>query len=200
MNAGAVIQRIDELLARESPGNVPEFYFSTLSVAVALYGEESSLVQEFKKHGAANPRAAHHASMGFLLTMKTDLEAGLIGSIRLGLTGAVLADLLAMARACLDEANDEGFLPGAVLAAAAFEDTLRRLAAERLSLVDRIELNEVLKLLKEAKIIADTQHTVAQSYLPFRNRALHADWVRVDRATTAAVLAFVQELIGKHFS
>jgi hypothetical protein len=58
----------------------------------------------------------------------------------------------------------------------------------------------VLQRLRDAGVLANTQFTIAGGYLNFRNNALHADWDKLERESVASVLAFVQELLLKHFS
>jgi hypothetical protein len=35
--------------------------------------------------------------------------------------------------------------------------------------------------------------------VPFRNKALHAEWGRIDTAEVQGVLAFVEEFLARHF-
>jgi len=61
-------------------------------------------------------------------------------------------------------------------------------------------LAEVLTELKNKGVLDGTQIGVAQSYLTFRNKSLHAEWDKVGRETVASVLAFTEQLLLKHFS
>jgi hypothetical protein len=61
------------------------------------------------------------------------------------------------------------------------------------------DLAEVLKKLKEAGVIQSTQVGIAQSYLNFRNHALHANWDKIQRESVQSVLGFVEQLLLKHF-
>lgn len=88
----------------------------------------------------------------------------------------------------------------AVLAAAAFEDTIRRIGDELGSITGRPKLAAVLESLKKAGVLQGAQFSIAQSYLPFRNAALHADWDKIERESVASVLGFVEQLILKHFA
>jgi hypothetical protein len=40
----------------------------------------------------------------------------------------------------------------------------------------------------------------AQSYLTFRNRALHAQWDEVSRPVVESALAFTEQMLLKHLS
>jgi len=61
-------------------------------------------------------------------------------------------------------------------------------------------LAELLTELKNKGVLDGTQIGVAQSYLTFRNKSLHAEWDKVGRETVASVLAFTEQLLLKHFS
>jgi hypothetical protein len=116
-------------------------------------------------------------------------------SIRIG--GEVLRDLLGLARVALDEDQKD---VAAVLAAAAFEDTMRRMGRELAYIQDRPKLSDVLQTLQAKHVLDGPQFSTAQSYLTFCNRALHAEWDRIDGPTTVGAVAFVEQLLLEHFS
>jgi hypothetical protein len=94
--------------------------------------------------------------------------------------------------------SDQAKNVGAVLVAAAFEDTIRRIADKHsVPHIEKLEL--LLSELKSRSLITGTQVGIAQSYLSFSNRALHADWDKIERASVMGVLGFVEELIRMHF-
>lgn len=94
--------------------------------------------------------------------------------------------------------SEESKNVASVLAAAAFEDTLRRLAEHHK--IPHIEkLANLLNELKDQKILKGTQVSIANSYLSFRNNALHAQFDKIDRASVSAVLAFVESLLLTEF-
>ena len=64
----------------------------------------------------------------------------------------------------------------------------------------REELADVITALKLSGKLVAPQLATAQSYLNFRNRALHANWETIERAAVESVLAFVQELLLRHFN
>ena len=61
------------------------------------------------------------------------------------------------------------------------------------------DLEDVISALKTKGILVAPQLGIAIGYLNFRNRALHANWDQVERAAVVSVLAFVEELLLKHF-
>jgi hypothetical protein len=66
--------------------------------------------------------------------------------------------------------------------------------------IGRDDLSDVVSHLKNAGLLVSPQLGIVQSYLNFRNRALHADWEKIDRTSVGSALALVEELLLKHFS
>ena len=64
----------------------------------------------------------------------------------------------------------------------------------------RPDLQDVVIKLKSGGIIQPPQIGIASSYLKFRNDALHADWNQIERPAIHSVLAFVEQLLLKHFA
>lgn len=87
-----------------------------------------------------------------------------------------------------------------VLVAAAFEDTIRKLAAAFADVHDRRDLADVLAALRAAKVLEGATFATAQNYLNFRNSALHANWDRFSRPDVLSCRAFVEQLILQHFA
>lgn len=66
--------------------------------------------------------------------------------------------------------------------------------------IGKDDLADVLKKLKEADVMKSPQVGIAQSYLSFRNHALHGNWDSIQRESVVSVLGFVDQLLIKHFS
>lgn len=113
--------------------------------------------------------------------------------------GEVLTDFIKLARAALQESGDGAKNVAAVLAAAAFEDVLRRLADEK-GLGHQEKLADVLTALKKVGVLQGAEVGIAQSYLSFRNRSLHAQWNEVDRPAIESILAFTEQVILKNLT
>jgi hypothetical protein len=130
---------------------------------------------------------------GVLQSIQADVDAGMLGSLRNAVTGDVLSDLIKLARTVSVEGGDAGKNVAAVLAAAAFEDSLRRLAVSA-GLPHQDKLADVITALKEKNVLQGAQVGIAQSYLSFRNRALHAKWAEIDRPEVAGALGFTEAI------
>lgn len=202
MDETAINVRVVNLLEGSGQRGLAEWHeriAGTMTLLSAVYGENSpqqqTLVNVLKSNG---PDIANIAAIGQLRNLKSELQAGLVGSLRLTLTGGVLGDLLVLARELFDE-NPSRFKIPAVLAAAAFEDTLRRLAREKSGVDDRRKLGAVIEELRTHRVVTDAQNTIAVGHLKLRNDALHGDWEQIERASVASMLAFTEEMILKHF-
>lgn len=209
MNKENILSRINSILDTSSSetDSIYELFNGTLNLLILFHGENSQVVNffitEFSK--CKNQDSAYGGTNRISLirstvkSLKSDFEANLIGSLQGTITGEVLTDFLQLARVTLEENGDNAKNVAAVLSAALFEDTIRRLAIY--NGIPRIEkLADVLTELKNKNILNGTQVGVAQSYLTFRNKSLHAEWDKVGRETVASVLAFSEQLLLKHFS
>lgn len=189
-----------------------EIVYGAIAVLEAAYGKSASQVTSLQHQltkaaegskGVPYGYAWHELSQvsrAALSSLKSELESGFSGSLRRELAAEVLADFMLLAKTCLDQGDEGSKNVASVLAAAAFEDVIRRMGAEFAGVTDRVDLSDVLQALKKTGIIHTPQISVAQSYLPFRNHALHAEWQKIERETIYSVLGFVEQLLMKHFA
>jgi uncharacterized protein YutE (UPF0331/DUF86 family) len=204
-------KRVSSLLNPENLGSDvasgEEMFNSTLNILTVLYGQESYQTQSFIK-GAEVIRERDGGSLAafwikeladrVLRGIIADLDAGIVGNLQGKVVREVLTDFLQLARATSKESGNDAKNVAAVLTAALFEDTIRRMA--RSIGIPHIEkLQDIITQLKEEGIIQGPQVGIAISYLNFRNRALHAQWDQIERESVASVLGFVEELLEKHF-
>ncbi len=137
---------------------------------------------------------------GALENLLSELDVGLIGNLQQQIAGEVLGDLIQLAKAVLSEDTPGTVNVAAVLTAASYEDTIRRMGSQLAGITDRPKLETVINKLKEAKHLKGAQVGIAQSYLKFRNDALHADWDDIEKESVNSCLSFVEGLLSKHFS
>lgn len=219
MSSNRILARITQLLAVEWPAQdergyvvIAEGLQSALVLIRTLYGQGSpSEDLLLKARDAAHrgptsdiafnyPKVVWPAVRGVLAGLKADVEAGLVTSIERRGMGEVLADMLALAKEANSDGSDGAKNVASVLAAAAYEDTMRKMGATFAGVHDRPELSKVLLALKTAKILEGAPYTTAQGYLKFRNDALHADWAKIDHATVSSCVSFVEGQLLKHFA
>ena len=216
MDIPSLQRRIDELLAREtdSLNHIPiayELLEGALSLIAAVYGAECNQVVALREvaksvQNRKDGRFSYHAqdiaaaARGALASLKGELAAGAVGSLQRRFEGGVLTDFIQLARLVLEEAGENPKNVAAVFAAAAYEDTLRRMAETTGQSTTGIDLSDVINNFLKAKgILQAPQLGIAVAYLNFRNHALHARWEQIDRSSINSVLAFVEELLLKHF-
>jgi hypothetical protein len=212
MKPSDIVKRIDELLAVSTVPNSgiharsSEIAQGTVSLLSLVYGQSSAQVQQLNAKlkelyaDASSDYIAAEVAQGVLRNLKREIESGLPGNLGQQITGEVLSDLIQLSKAALEEKIDGAKNVAAVLAAAAFEDTIRRMGETFAGVIGQDDLPEVLKKLKDADVIRSPQVGIAQSYLNFRNHALHANWEKIEREAVHSALGFVEQLLLKHFS
>jgi hypothetical protein len=195
--------RVGSLGANRGVGQALTF---AISMATAFYGSGSQQVEIIKRRvdsipkekGSAYPEIMiYEFAVGCIENMVAEIKGGLVQNIRLGIVGEIVADLVSMAREALD---GKSVPVAAVLAAAAFEDLMRRLGQEKAGITSRIKLDQVLIELKEKGVLQGGEPGVAQSFLRFRNDSLHADWNNVTESQVSSCLGLLDSLIIKHLS
>jgi uncharacterized protein YutE (UPF0331/DUF86 family) len=134
---------------------------------------------------------------GLLRAMASDIKGGRLGNLRLEFQGQVFADFINAAKHALSEQRKD---VAAVLAAAALEDTLKRYAEANSLDVEDTDLSNVVNALKSAGLLSATQGTLLKGMIPFRNKALHAEWTKIDTLEVQSVIAFVGEFLATRFS
>jgi hypothetical protein len=211
MDTTDILKRIDELLVLV-PGvhEAPQLSQGAISLLTLVYGSKSTQVAQLQTDFAAiHKHSGGHglkgqqlsqAAQGALKNLKREIESGLTGNLRQQISGEVLTDLIQLARTVLNEPGDGAKNVAAVLTAAAFEDTIRRMGETFAGVIGRDDLADVLTKLKDAGVIQSSQVGIAQSHLSFRNHALHANWEKIGRESVHSVLGFVEQLLLKHFS
>ena len=213
MTEQEVANRINGLLTSSDSGADPqgiksrELFNGALSAMVTLYGPTSPQVQMLAKDGELLRSKFYGAGLadelfvlarGAIQNLKAELDAGFVGSLQRSITSDVLTDFLQLARIALDEKGDDAKNVAAVLAAALYEDTIRRLASA--NAIPHLEkLQDVITALKDSGILQGPQVGIAISYLKFRNDSLHAQWTNIGRESVVSVLGFVEQLLLKHF-
>jgi hypothetical protein len=214
-----IIQRIDELLDAEQPNDTGEniyaaaveTYQRTLTLVTSLYGPRSHQAEAIlkaadmarKEVGEVSytfPRAIRPVMRGTLRAMRGDVEAGLVGNIERRVSGELLADFLGLAKVALADGSDGAKNVAAVLAAATYEDTIRKMGATLAGVIDRPDLVTVVTQLKNAGVLVGAPLSTALSYLKFRNDALHADWTQLTPALVGSCISFTEGLLLQHFS
>lgn len=206
------LKRISELLQLKWHGEqaydvLGEVYSGTIAIATQLWGANSPQVEAAKQlrsdMQSSNWSVVGKAENlvlqchGVLRSYASDIEAGRLGTLRLEYQGQVFADLVNTAKAAIAEGAKD---VAAVLAAAALEDTLKRYAEAKGLDVEDKDLTTVVNALKGAGLLSAPQSALLKGMVPFRNKALHADWTKIGEAEVSGVLAFVEEFLSRKFA
>ena len=210
-----VLDRINELLSRTDEGSNDvqfgtELYTTTIGLLETVHGPHDSRKRELVKirEQSGNMKINLRGQMMFLIPackgaladLKVCIENDLIGSVRQEIAGEVLSDFILLAKKALDENREDSKNVAAVLIAASFEDALRRMGANLADIKEKIELQDVVIGLKNAGVLKSPKLGIVQSYLSFRNRALHAQWGEIDKETVKNAIGMVESLLIQYLS
>ncbi len=131
------------------------------------------------------------------LAAKEDFEGGYVFDVGLRISGEVFGDFVVLARQSLSEGHKD---VAAVLACAALEDALKRLALANGLPVDNKTMNEVVNALKSSGLVSGAQKSLLDAMPRIRNMAMHAEWTRISEPDVSSVLGFVEQLLLSKFS
>lgn len=194
------IKRADQAIASCTMWSYSEAMQFATSMITAFYGADSPQMKTFREHAKGLPAYVAEHVIGTIKNIKAEITAGLIKNVRALLTGDIVAELLTLAKEISENQSEQAKNVGAVLVAAAFEDTIRRMGTEFGGVIGRPKLEEVINTLKQKDVLKGGEPATAIGYLRFRNDSLHADWQNVQWSQVTSWLAFVEALLLKHFS
>ena len=207
-NSELWVRRAEEMLqGGRRQGEIVPFAVSMLT---AIYGPQSeqlrslntALEQIMKQKESLSGKEVFRERAAFYAVQNTvaEIKNGLVARLRTQIAGEILGELLSLGKEHLDDKAESAKNISAVLVAAAYEDLIRRMGREFSGVLDRPKLESVINSLKDAAVLQGGSVTTAQSYLKFRNDALHADWDKVDRPLIGSAIGFIEGLLLKHFS
>jgi hypothetical protein len=217
MDAKAVEERIRALLTLRVPANamnsgdtgdrIGAMFQGAVQLTQLLYGPDAPQVNALMvahnglkmRNGATMQIELQPIVVGTLEAMRGDVAMGLVGSVTAKGAGLALGDFLALGKEALSERTEESKNVAAVLTAALFEDTIRRLGELKAGVMGRPKLQEVIDALKDSRVMEGATLTIALGYLKFRNDALHADWAGITPAAVESCIGFVEQLLQQHF-
>ena len=155
----------------------------------------------------ANFRAAYTKCMGNeyeinrLLALfgsaKEDFEGGYVFNVEMRISGEIFGDFVALARKSLAEGQKD---VAAVLACAALEDAIKRLAQSSGVATDGKTMAELVNALKSAGLVAGAQKSLLDAMPRIRNMAMHAEWDKLTEPDVSSVLGYVEQLLLSKFS
>jgi len=181
------------------PGDWKEWAVSALNLILAVFGDLSPhyncLVTSFK--ACNGERSQVNELKGIFLSAKNDFEGGYVFNVDLRVSGEVFGDFVIMARQALGSGNKD---VAAVLACAALEDALKRLANANGLIVDEKSMKEVVNALKSKRLVSGAQKSLLDAMPKIRDFAMHARWDKIAEPDVSSVIGFVEQLLLSKFS
>jgi len=175
-------------------------YGSASAQCSGLIGYRDDLISGLPRHLTQTATRAVPFTIGVLENLLSELDAGLVGNLQQRIAGEVLGDLIELAKTALEDRTPGTLNVAAVLVAASYEDTLRRMGTQLAGISNKPKLEKVQNILKEKGLLRGSEVSALAGFLKFRNDALHANWDHIQETTVHSCLAFVEQLLLKHFS
>lgn len=165
----------------------------------AVFGEEAPHYKNFRaaysKCGGGQREVAKLIAL--FGSAKEDFEGGYVFNVELRISGEVFGDFVALARQSLSEGQKD---VAAVLACAALEDAIKRLASTNALPTDGKTMVELVNALKSAGIVSGAQKSLLDAMPRIRNMAMHAEWSKITEPDVSSVLGYVEQLLLSKFS
>jgi hypothetical protein len=204
-----IIQWINKLLnlKPESDSGYNEVVSGTIAILEQLYGTNNHKTKAFLEQYAAccsDPARMRlyighlaDSAKGVLQSIKSEVEAGLVGNIQLQAQAGIFGDFITAARRALEEDSKD---VAAVLTCAALEDALKRYAEQQGLDVSDADMSQVINALKSKGVLRDPQATIVKSYVKLRDKAFHAEWGKVEKESVNSAIGFTEQFILSNFS
>ena len=151
---------------------------SVENIIRAIYGEETPHYKNFREAYAKCRGTDHEINrlVSLFRSAKGDFEAGYVFNVELRISGEVFGDFVALARQSLSEGQKD---VAAVLACAALEDAIKRLAAANGLPTDGKTMVDLVNALKSAGLVSGAQKSLLEAMPRIRNMAMHAEWSKI---------------------
>lgn len=137
------------------------------------------------------------ALKGIFRAAKADYDGGYAFTVQAIISGEIYGDFLALAKNALGEGAKD---VAAVLACAALEDALKRLALMKGLDVSGKVMQEVVNALKSKGLVGGAQKSLLDTMPKIRDYAMHANWDRITPQDVGSVIGFVEQLVLSEFS
>lgn len=199
--AGSISVRGDE-----SEGADPQAFYawaaSALNVIQGTFGNKSPHYNRLETEVASIDRnyvtqRKLLACRGLFLGAKSDIDGGYLFRVESTFTGEIFGDFVATAKAALAEGQHT---VACVLACAALEDALKRLATLNGLSVEEKTMEEIRNALKTKGLVSGAQKSLLAAMPKIRNHAMHADWEKLRPEDAGSVIGYVEQLLLSHFA
>jgi len=137
-----------------------------------------------------------NACRGMFLGAKSDFDGGFLFDVKRSIAGELFGDMVALAKAALDEGHHT---VAAVLASAALEDALKRFAESNDLVVEGASMEQVVNALKSKGLVEGPQKGLLSVMPKIRNHAMHADWDALTPQDAGSIIGFVEHFLLSNF-
>ena len=165
----------------------------------AVFGEASPHYKNYRQayKECRGAESGIKSMISLFRSAKDDFEGGYVFNVELRISGEVFGDFVALARQSLSEGQKD---VAAVLACAALEDAIKRLASTNGLPTDGKTMAELVNALKAAGLVAGAQKSLLDAMPKIRNMAMHAEWSKITEPDVSSVLGYVEQLLLSKFS
>lgn len=189
-------------------GVCEELLSSTLSLLQALYGAQSfqpiqfnarfnSFIEDPNEGCQYDHYRVLDTCNGKLKSMLNDIEFGLIDDLESRISAEIFNDFLVLANKALEEGHHE---VAVVIGSVALEDALKKISGMNGGKVEDRDMSSVANYLKSKQILKGTTGKEIDRFVILRNKALHAEWNKIQSPEVASLLGFTEQLIRVHLS
>lgn len=172
---------------------------SAQNLILAVYGESAPHYLNFRAAytNCAGGESEVNRLRSLFGSAKEDFEGGYVFNVEMRISGEIFGDFVALARQSLSEGQKD---VAAVLACAALEDAIKRLAQSGGIATDGKTMSDLVNALKSAGIVAGAQKSLLDAMPRIRNMAMHAEWGKLTEPDVSSVLGYVEQLLLSKFS
>ncbi|MBL8854812.1 MAG: DUF4145 domain-containing protein [Planctomycetaceae bacterium] len=165
----------------------------------AIFGETSPHYKNFKEAyvNCGGFESNIKTLIAVFKSAKEDFEGGYVFNVDLRVSGEVFGDFVSLAKTSLAEGQKD---VAAVLACAALEDAIKRLAIANGIVGDGKTMQDVVNALKSAGVVSGAQKSLLDAMPKIRNMAMHAEWGKITEPDVSSVIGYVEQLLLSKFS
>jgi len=165
------------------------------------FGKDSTFFSEMQKAISTEDRDgvpwAAGAVAALFLSGQENYDRGFDTSLDQRISGEIFGDLVNAADTALQGGHKDF---AAVVAAAALEDSLKKIGGLHGLNTSGKNLQEVVNLMKSKQILTGGNAKFADGFVKMRNSALHAEWSKITDAEVGALIGFLKPIIAQYLS
>ena len=172
---------------------------SAMHLLSSVFGEESPHYRNFASAYGKFRGYAYDVppARGVFLAAKSDYDGGFLFSLQTAISGEIFGDFVSAAKRALHEGQKD---VAAVLACAALEDALKRLAQTQGLVIDAKDMTSIINALKSEGLLSGPQKSLVDVMPRIRNAAMHAEWTSITPQDVGSVVGYVEQFLLTKFT